>query len=404
MKLQRKLLTVVGMLGLAFTGLSPAEATQTIPNPVTYEEFIQTDEYLELQGLIAENTARLAESNDVEISTTYGGPLYDNGVIETKNVLKKVGSDTLIKLTTAYGAIEAVRVNKTSYISLGYACAQYYPQGWTDAFNVGCGNEANNIRVRKYLKQPKLKYVSFRCTPISESCNPVDERYLKLLSGKGYLTSMADSLDLSSFADLEFLIVSLLTGVDSTFLNYDRTGLNEYLSYEPVGKSPSLFLDDGTDYVFKVSASSNWGGERNVYLLMTFDNSGQLQKSVLTYENQYLPFSVTVDYKIDSGEKILAPKSTEVTSKAKFWAANNSIQATAELLLRIAYKLNIQAKTIAKNAKRKVNLNDLISVVKKNKLTYVRIKGGIKVTKKYLGVAGSACFAIVSGRVNGKEC
>ena len=90
MKLQRKLLTVVGMLGLAFTGLSPAEATQTIPNPVTYEEFIQTDEYLELQGLIAENTARLAESNDVEISTTYDGPLYDNGVIETKNVLKKV--------------------------------------------------------------------------------------------------------------------------------------------------------------------------------------------------------------------------------------------------------------------------------------------------------------------------
>ena len=236
MNLKKKLLTALSVIGIVLAGLSPASAEDFYT--VSYGELIQSDNYLELKDLVSQNMTTIAQAKDVEITTTYN-LLLDESVEIAKNVIKREGSNTLIQYNSTYGLIEAIRVDKTSYISLGYACAQYYLASWTDAFGVGCGGEANNNRVKKYLKQPKLKYVSFRCTRRNESCNPVNEGYLKVLTGQENLTSIAGNLDLYSYANFDFLFASLLEGSDNSFLNYTRTGMSEYIDYSPVFKIPN---------------------------------------------------------------------------------------------------------------------------------------------------------------------
>lgn len=400
--MRRKFISAILVSLLCSLGLSQPSAMAG--DLTDYGNFTNSSAYQELSTLLAQNVSLInnSSSNQITISTSSSHCAILGGCQEP-TVLKTSGKKVYLKVQTAVGPITSITVNKVNYISLGYACAQYYPDGWTDAFYQGCGGADTIKRVKKYLRNNSLQHVAFSCPTDFIDYDCVDERYLKLLSGDQTLSGSPNSSSLNSFASIDGLMFKFLSGLDSRFLNYTRTGINQNAFFSDVIKTESQSTPGETDYSFSVMVSA-FGGEflDSTDLSFTFDSQGKLVKTILKYDG-LLDLTKTYSYQIGQPVEINAPASSLVTSKAKFWNANHSFMATAELL-RLTGSLSIAAKTIAKKAKRAVNYADLMAAAKSKHLTYQKLKSGVKVTKKYRGVAGSMCVSLVRGRFIGKEC
>ena len=176
------------------------------------------------------------------------------------------------------------------------------------------------------------------------------------------------------------------------------------LQFSPVTSAPTESDPTSTDYVFSaVSPVSGQTPAFNWNFRTTFNANHVLVSQSLTAYFMDISMSVLTTLEtpasptfvpIDTSHSVAL--SALVTMGRKI-AAENSLAAKAK-------SLATKAAALAKSTRKALTVIQLKSAAKTLKLSTVALKTGVKLTAKFLGVAGSVCVTAVKGKAVTAHC
>ncbi len=176
------------------------------------------------------------------------------------------------------------------------------------------------------------------------------------------------------------------------------------LVFSPIVSGPTESDPTSTDYVFTVaSAADGQTPPYNWLVRATFNANHVFVSESLTGTAGAI--SMTIVTVLSTPNSIIFPLVDSSRSVSLSSLVNMGRKIAAEKSLATKAKsLATKATALAKATRKALTVTQLKSAAKTLKLSTVALKTGVKLTAKYLGVAGSVCVTAVKGKAVTAHC